>query len=198
MNLKILIAQQKGSYQNMFKTSLVNHRHSFQHSFLIKKLPKLLGFCFGFFWENKWGAKPLFFENPEEQGAAWAELNPEQMAAHCCNNSVRVTPTNLSFLQDNTPPGTGVRNHPWAPSSNQRTCPNSYLRDHDGSGQQSWGHPPTRISRAPCGRAAGPGATRWARRPWGSGWSCSGWDPPPWPGTGWGQTLGPATRSASI
>lgn len=101
----------------MFKTSLVNHRHSFQHSFLIKKLPKLLGLCFGVFFlkrtseeQNPW----VFFENPEEQGAAWGELNPEQMAAHCCNNLVMVTATNLSFLRDHTPPGTGVRNQPWA------------------------------------------------------------------------------------
>lgn len=95
MNLKILIAQQKGSYQNMFKTSLVNHRHSFQHSFLMKKLPELIGLCFGFFQGNKWGAKPLLLENPAVQG----ELHTEQMVDHCCNNLVRVTAIYLSFLE---------------------------------------------------------------------------------------------------
>lgn len=55
----------------MFKTSLVNHRHSFQHSFLMRKLPKLIGLCFGFFQGNKWGANSLFL----------GELNTEQIIA---------------------------------------------------------------------------------------------------------------------
>lgn len=189
------MAQQKGSYQNMFKTSLVNHRHSFQHSFLIKKLPKLLGLCFGFFFflREQVGSKTLGFflrilRSREQPEVSWTQSRWPLIAV-----------ITWWWLQQQIYLFSETTLHLVLVSeTNPEHDQSSYLRDRDGSGQQSWGHPPTRISRAPCGQAAGPGATRSARRPWGSGWSCSGWDPPPSPGTGWGQMLGPATRSASI
>lgn len=74
----------------------------------------------------------------------------------------------------------------------------AYLQAHGGWDQQSLGHPPTRRAKVPAAPAADFAARRLARRPSSIGWSCTGWGPPPSPGTALARKWVPATQTSSI
>lgn len=73
-----------------------------------------------------------------------------------------------------------------------------YLQAHGGWDRQSLGRPPTRRAKVPFCPAAGCAATRLARLPSGSGWSCRGWGPLLSLGRRWVQRWDPATQTSSI
>lgn len=73
-----------------------------------------------------------------------------------------------------------------------------YLWGHDGSGQWSWGHHPTRISTVLCAQVSGLAATHSGCRPSSNDCSCLEWGLLPSPERELGQTLGLATHIVSI